>query len=365
MDLSTRQIFKANKTPALDLYDPVFVGERINGELGLYGIEKNDVKGVVQLPRNPLGKLRAAALSPDMKLLAVSERTRGALWNLSKGDRIFHVRGFSGGFFGEDGALYADFPKLDNLERTIGRLDPKTREVTALGDLKEDRVTQHGPYLKVIRPAKKDGGYDENVILEIQDARTYKPIWSKAFPKEAPQVWMGSLTTVLAWPVASNAVKAEIKNDPKLAQQLTAMKETEGDYFLLVLDSRTGEPRSRLFIETGKGSFRISNAFTSGDWAVFTDTENRTLLYSLSTGEQKGRVFGGRPALSLAAGLLCVENQSGQLTLYDLASMEKRDQLTFSNTVEIARFSPDGKSLFVLSANQTVYLLDVSALARK
>lgn len=53
------------------------------------------------------------------------------------------------------------------------------------------------------------------------------------------------------------------------------------------------------------------------------------------------------------------------MTLYDLASMEKRDEFTFSNAVEFARFSADGKALFVLSANQTVYLLDVSALSHK
>ena len=364
-DLSTKKIFKANKQSALDLYDQVFVGERINGELGLYGVEKNDVKAVVQLPRNPLGRLRAAVLSADMNWLAVSERTRGAVWNLAKGERIFHLRGFSGGYFAEDGALYADFPKLDAAERTIGRLDPKTREVAVGADLKEERVSQHGPFLRVTRRAKKDGSYNENVIIEIQDTPSYKPLWSKAFPKEAPQVWMGSFTMVLAWPVSSNAAKAEIKNDPKLGQQLAAMKEKEGDYFLMVLDSRTGEPRGRLLIETGKGSFRISNVFTSGDWAVFTDTENRTLLYSLSTGEQKGRVFGSRAAISVASGLLCVENARGQLTLYDLASMEKLDQFTFSNAVELARFSADGKSLFVLSANQTVYLLDLSGLSRK
>ncbi len=365
MDISTKTIFKANKQAALDLYDQVFVSERRNGELGLYGVEKNDVIATVLLPRNPLGRLRAAALSSDQKWLAVSERTRGAVWNLAKGERLFHVRGFSGAYFGHDGVLYADFPKLEEAERTIARLDMATKEIEGGPDLVEDRASQHGPFVLVTRPAKKDGGYSENVVIEVQDARTLKALWSKSYPKEAPQVWMSASTIALAWPVSANAAKAEISSDPLLARQLAAMKEKEGDYFLQVLDARSGEPRGRLLIETGKGSFRISNVFTSGDWAVFTDTENRTLLYSLSTGEQKGRVFGRRAAISPATGLLCVENEDGQLTLYDLASMDKRDQFTFSNAVELARFSADGKTLFVLSANQTVYLLDVSALSRK
>ncbi|MGH9603926.1 MAG: hypothetical protein ACRD24_16225 [Terriglobales bacterium] len=38
--------------------------------------------------------------------------------------------------------------------------------------------------------------------------------------------------------------------------------------------------------------------------------------------------------------------------------MEKRDQYVFPSPVSLARFSEDGKKLFVLTANQTVYWLD-------
>ena len=56
----------------------------------------------------------AMAVSPDFKWLAVSERSRGAVWNLTKGERAVHMRGFRGGFFSEDGMFYADFPKQEN-----------------------------------------------------------------------------------------------------------------------------------------------------------------------------------------------------------------------------------------------------------
>ena len=46
---------------------------------------------------------------------------------------------------------------------------------------------------------------------------------------------------LVLWPVASDAAKAEIKNDPALGKQLAAMKEKEGDYFLQALDARTGK----------------------------------------------------------------------------------------------------------------------------
>src|SRR5581483_2654323 len=87
MDVAKRQIFKGNRMAALDTYDQVFVAERLTGELGLYGVEKNDLRAVVQLSQSQLGRLRATTVSPDFKWLAVSEKNRGAAWDLTKGQR--------------------------------------------------------------------------------------------------------------------------------------------------------------------------------------------------------------------------------------------------------------------------------------
>ena len=84
----------------------------VNGELGLYAAANRQMRAKVTLPRNMLGRLRATALSKDLKWLAVSERSRGAVWNLAKGERTYHVRGFRGGHFADDGKLYADFPRV-------------------------------------------------------------------------------------------------------------------------------------------------------------------------------------------------------------------------------------------------------------
>ena len=362
-DLTKNKIFMANKQAAIDLYGEVFVSERINGELGLFSVAKGEMLGKVVLPRNQLGRLRAVALSPDLKWLAVSERTRGAVWNLTSGERIFHVRGFRGAYFADDGNLYADFPKLEPMERNIARLSLSTRETAEGVKLEEAGVTQHGSSVLAIKPAKKEGHLGQNVIMEVRDARTAVPLWTKTFPKEAPQVWLNPEegTLVLSWPIGASAAKAEAKSHPGLNQLLGAMDER--DYFLQVLDARTGQAIGALLVETGKGSFRIQRAVAAGDWVIVSDSQNRVLVYSLSTGAQKGRIFGGRAAVAKASNLLSVENERGQLTLYDLASMQKRDQFSFSSPVSLAQFSVDGKRLFVLTANQTAYVLDLSAVA--
>jgi hypothetical protein len=247
----------------------------------------------------------------------------------------------------------------------IARVDPARRNVAEGPVIAESRAKQDGNFVMFTKPKKEDV-YSRDVTIEMREARGLGVLWSKHFSKEAPQTWINSAeaTMVLSWPVSSDAAKAEIKGDAELKQRLAAMKEKEGDYFLQVLDASTGKVTGRLLVETGKGSFRISNVFAAGDWVVISDTQNRVLIYSISTGEQKGKAFGGRAAVSQKANLLCVENERGQLTIYDLASMEKRDQLTFSSPVSLARFSGDGKSLFVLTASQTAYLLDVALSAK-
>ena len=74
------------------------------------------------------------------------------------------------------------------------------------------------------------------------------------------------------------------------------------------------------------------------DWVVVSDTTNRLLVYSLATGEQKGRFFGGRAALGRAANLLAVENEAGKLAVHDLTTMQQRaaDWLVLLTTLDPA-----------------------------
>ena len=362
-DLKSKKFVRGNKTPATDVYERWVVSERVNGELGLYDMESNAPPTTVVLPRNNLGRVRAAALSADLKWLAVSERNRGAVWDLSKGERLFHVRGFRAAHFGADAALYVDFPRFEGTERTVARLDTRTRDATEHRTVGDAPDTQRGGYVIRRKPLKKEGDISENMTLSVSDAVTDAPLWSRDFQKEAPRVYVEEYegTMALSWAVRSDHAKAEIKADPKLKERLAAMGEKEGDYFIQTVDARTGKPAGTLLIETGKGSFRITDMFAAGDYLIISDTSNRVLLYSLGTGEQKGKFFGRAPAISKAAGLLSVETERGQLTLFDLSTGERRDRFDFSAPVSLAHFSDDGKRLLVLTADQTVYVLDLAA----
>jgi hypothetical protein len=314
--------------------------------------------------------LHVAELSGDMKWLALSTRTRGGVWNLQTGEAALYLRGFRGGHFDGQGHFFADFPEYEEAERNVARFTLATGEVQPGAKIESATSIQAGQYLAVTKSARQNNKEAEmvpynlgrNIIFELLDARTMKPLWAKTYPKEAPRIWIAAQheTIAVLWDVKESAAKAEIGKSPALSQQLVAMKEKEGDYLLQILDARNGNLLGQLLIETGKGSFRLSNVFAAGDWVIVTDTQNRVLVYSLGTGELKGRAFGGSVTVSQSSNLLCVENESGQLTVYDLKTMEKARQYTFSNPTSLARFSEDGKRLLVLTSNQTLHVLDVS-----
>lgn len=91
-------------------------------------------------------------------------------------------------------------------------------------------------------------------------------------------------------------------------------------------------------------------------------SENRILLYSLKTGEQKGRIFGDYGTVCPNGKLHCVTNESGKLNLYDVATLQNIEQFVFTSSVTLVEFSEDGKKLIVLTSNQTAHVFDISSL---
>jgi len=51
------------------------------------------------------------------------------------------------------------------------------------------------------------------------------------------------------------------------------------------------------------------------------------------------------------------------MEFYDLTTLKKRDELVFPESVTIARLSGDGKRMLVVTADQTVYTLDLMKIS--
>ena len=90
------------------------------------------------------------------------------------------------------------------------------------------------------------------------------------------------------------------------------------------------------------------------------DTHNRTLVYSLSSGQQKGKVLGRFRAISAAGDQVLLENGAGEAELYSTSTLQLLEHYTFPARITHAEFLASGK-LLVLAADQTLYEISVPA----
>lgn len=366
MDLNKKKIVKLNDKSALDIYDDQIVVEMRNGEVGLYQMEGNKVLATAELPPSSLTGLTVNEISANGNYIILSSKSRGGVWDLRSGKAVTSLRGFNGGYISPDGFLYADFPKFENAQRNVIKLNLANGEIVPGKTLEYPNTHLVGPYLVIIKSAKLNTflNYGNDVIVEVFEAATMKSLWSKPYPKEAPHAWIDyrQHTASLAWDITDEAAREEVKNDPVLSQKLTRIKGKEGDYLIKVLDMNDGSELGKLVIETGKGSFRLRQVYASGDWVMVADSENRILLYSLKSGEQKARVFGDYATVSPDGKLLCVTNETGKMNIYRSADMQSIEQFVFTSPVSVVEFTDDGKKLVVLTSNQTAHVFDISSL---
>lgn len=361
-DLKQNKIVVASKRSAIDLWDDRYLAERLDGDLQVF--ELGTIKAVehAQLPDAPLGTVRADAVSADLNWLAISQKTRGAVWNLQSGQRMYHLRGFSAAYFGPDGGLYADFPKYLSTDRTLARAALNNTDIRSEKTIDEKAHTiEAGRYLLTVTPAK-EANMSSDVTFELWDVIDEKAVWNKRVPHERPgyHVDYRANTLVFYWLANSQSAKSAAKEDPAAAASITRFKDKDSALFFQLFDLDSGKLRAQLALDTGKHSFQVVEATATADRLIIADNQNRVLVYSFD-GQLKGTITGHSPEIAAKADLATVRTERGELELYDLATMQKRTTYDFSSRVAFNGFSEDGKRLLVLTADQVVYVLDPSA----
>jgi len=388
-DLTRGAIISASNKLDAAVWENLIVYESDTGTVLLSEIRvDNDKKilvskpiGTIDIPVANIGQPYAADLSDNLQWLAVSTKTRGALWNLSSGERKLFVRGFRGAIVANDGGGIGDFPKQDPVKHMLALLNPLTNEARSFREVPETGAKQYGGFLLIRRGLKEpkkseDSKTDKKtepddvaseaplrreVRFELRSVVNDKLVWSREFPKEAPRFFFDTFSgrLILYWTLGSDVGKARLKEDPALAARAKELGNKDDDYLLEVVDAFAGKPVGTLLLETGKGSFAIESGFSEGNWLVLHDSHNRVLVYGIKEGILHQRFFGANAALNPARNQIVVENYPGELTFYDLTNGESQARLTFSSPAALVRFSLDGKKLFVLSSEQTAYAFDV------
>lgn len=362
-NLDAKKFVFANRMAATDVWQNLSLSERLNGEIGLYEAGETKAVETTQLPIGKLGSLRAFTASPDLKFLAISNHTRGGLWNLDTNNRVFHVRAFQNVFFAPNTTFFLDFPSFEKTDREMAVASPVTGQSKARPVDKDDDITFYGDVLLRVKHGEKNRSVRKNLELDVLDIVDQKPLWSVSFPKQAPS-FAGSpdsSTVVFTWPAASDGVRGEVSRLPGLQPLWDKEKPKEGDYLLEALDSRKGTLVGALVLHTGKWSYFPESVVAMGDWFVVSDNHNRVLLYSISSGQERARWFGYRPEVSRNCQRLCLVNGRGHLLVYDLQTLKPSEDLYFATHISAHQLSGDGKKLFVLTDDQTAFEFDLSS----
>ena len=187
----------------------------------------------------------------------------------------------------------------------------------------------------------------QNVRYELKDFLQDKVIWSRDFPKDAPlyafDEYSGRL--MLYWHLGVEAGKQRLNADPALKAKADALGNRDNDYLIEVIDAFSGKQLGNLFLETGRGSFYVGGGKSEGDLVVLFDSQERVLVYSLSTGTLLHRFFGRNAALSPVGKQLAVENFPGEVTIYDLKTGEPTGSVTIRGRAALVRFNVEGTRL--------------------
>ena len=366
------------------LWNDVVVSEMLSGNVELakaeFLVEKKTLRTTrlasVDIPVGSMNRIYAANVSDNMQWLAVSSKTRGAMWDLNTGDRKLHVRGFRGALVAANGTAIGDFPKQQPANHSLVYLDAPKNDINVLREIPERGARQYGRFvlvrksLKALKETDKDKANDSNETLsrevrfEMHDIIKNQVVWSRDFPKEAPGYFFDDFSgrMILYWGLGSEAGKARVKEDPALVERSRQMGNKDDDYVIEVIDAFENKSVGSLLIETGKGSFDIESGFSEGNWLVLRDDNNRVLVYSIAEGELRHRFFGANAALNPTGHQIVVQNYPGELTVYDLVTGNPVTRLRFKTPAAFTRFSLDGKRLLVLTAGQVAYTFDTERL---
>jgi len=354
MDLATKENKIVIKQNTADIYDGVVVLEQVNGQLALRTKDKTEPLAVLPLQEGLLGGLRTSAVSPDLTFLAVSSRTRAAVWDVPHDFRAVQMRRFNAVGF-DNMAMYVDLPEFQSFARQTAELHLDTGAHSFHELNKDDIAVQHGLYLLVTKPRKKEE-HDSNADLEVRDVRSGNVLWSRYFPNEVPALSIDpdNSAFLLRWGTSTTAARTELQAFPQLNQH-----PDQQDFLSEVLDAKTGKTLTAFIVSTNNGSLRFNRGSANAKWGVMEAAGDQIITYALPSGEEKGHFFGSNPVLSLS-GLMAVDTGKREITVHDLSSLEPRQQYAFAQPIACKAFSADGKRLLVFTNDQTVYLLDTT-----
>jgi hypothetical protein len=307
-DLSKGTVVNGMNKADATLWNDVIFFEDVSGSVQVADVKYNpDSKffnvtsiGKIDIPIGSMRRLYAANVSDDMKWLAVSSKTRGAMWDLSSGERKMHVRGFRGAIVAANGTAIGDFPRYAPANHSLVYMNATANEANQLREIPERGAKQYGRFVMLRRSLKdakepekgkesKEGdpppaiagelsdgdSLDHDVRFELHDVVKDQLVWSREFNKEAPQFFFDEFSgrLIFYWDLRSEAGKARLKDEPALAERARQMGNKNDDYLVEVYDAFATKSIGVLLLEPARARLISSRAFPKATgWSCTTIT---------------------------------------------------------------------------------------------
>jgi len=355
---ATGRVLFTSDTADLDGYGSLFAGETKGGAIVLVQYSPKALQNVAELnlPTAPLADLIDAGASTDLRLLAVSEPNRGAIWDLASSQPRAAMSGFSSHWF--SGLRLWMMLNPTEQQREAARI---ANSFLAAGSEVEFDVgkgtRQELPALAKDHAAGLVGG--EEVVMdlssppharmEVHAADGGKLLWQRKFDaSEWPKLnaLMGGGAWVLANSLKWHAAKVGLEQDAAAEAWMQAHKKSDIGLWLELVDPQTGKSERQWLLDPAPS---LKLVFRLGGGFYLTDADHRTLDYDWASGQLQRVWFGDALAASPAAKAFVLQTKPRTLKLYADGGAASRQTYRFPQDVVLAQFSGGGRRLLWLA----------------
>lgn len=356
-DPQTMKVVSAWKLPTVDVWDKFISAEGTDGRLQFGELGKPELTGI-PLPLGPLPNPQALAFSPDGKYLAVSLRTRGAMWDLETGKQIYVMRPMEKGWFDGEDHLWAQCPKYMDRDPSAVEMSIEPRTVKDLGKYEAADIQYRNLQIRFKPINSRDSDTGRHVTLTMKKMGSEAVLWTRDYQKERPAVWGAEDDRlILAWDLASDAAKGEIKTYPALERETGEYKNRRG-LLLEIVKPESGEELAQVIVpevDITRGRFDERSATVSGDYVLARGEHDNTDIYRITDGSKVGEFFGFPVATDAKDGIVASVNREEEILLVDEHTGRELERFTLGSPVRTARFVAGKGTLMVLTADQQLH----------
>ena len=352
-DLSTGKYIGIHN-PAVDLWDGQFVTEGNDGDVVLMRLTDSAISARVTLPLSPLGRLNSVVLSPSGKFIAISNRSRGGLWDIATGKQVGLIPNFNNAVFHDDETLYVQFPKQGEHERAVYHISTSTHAGQPVAYKEDEHTHMLGGNLLELKEKDK---FAEFVAHNVADNSI---LWSRTMDRDTPAYTtnFGGPELILSWLLKSPGGKAELKVQPTLAAQAEAIKDKDSARLIEIVDNLTGKLLGEAVVEVPQEYIGVGGVNRVADLLYVTSDDNRTMVYSLDTAKQLRQIFGQVVAADPASKRICTANRRDEIVVYDTEGVELA-HFTLGSPIRFAVFRENGTRLILMTADQKIRTMEI------